>query len=142
MYKIIKTDDEELVNELHDQLFPDVPEMDGDDFWVVWDGDTPVGFAAGRASYAVGHWYMLTRAGVLKAHRGQGLQKRLIRVREAFAKREGYEGVLTYAANWNTPSIISLLKSGYFIYDPEVKAKGRGWKKKRRDGYVYLSRRL
>ena len=139
MYKIVKTTNEDLVQDLHDELFPGT-EFDGDDFWVVREGNTPVGFATGRAS-TVGHWYFLARAGVLKAHRGQGLQKRLIRVREAFAKREGYEGSLTYAANWNTPSIASLLKCGFVIYDPYDK-HGNKWKKSKRDGYVYLQHRF
>jgi GNAT superfamily N-acetyltransferase len=142
MYKIKRTTDREAVEELHLKLFGAEIPLDGTDWWLVWKTgeDEPVGFATGRPSTVKG-WYFLARAGVRKNERGQGLQKRLIRVRRAWAKKQGFVGVLTYAATWNSPSIVNLLKSGFTIYDPETCRKNK-WYPTKRNGFIYLKHRF
>ena len=87
-------------------------------WWIAWDGDTPVGFSA-LHEYEPGSWY-LARAGVLRSHRGRNLQVRLIRVREAYARRYGAKEMITYVAPGNMASANNLLKCGYRLYDPAL----------------------
>lgn len=86
-------------------------------WWLVHRGDEAIGFAGLYPSsqyYDAGY---MVRAGVLPAHRGHGLQRRLLRVREAKAKRKGWTCVVTdctdtvYSAN-------NLIAAGYKIFDP------------------------
>lgn len=63
----------------------------------------------------------LARCGVLKSHRGQGLQRRLIKAREAEAKAQGAKVILSYTASWNAHSMNSLFSCGYRAYVPETK---------------------
>lgn len=77
---------------------------------------------------------LLARVGVLRSHRGQGLQKRLIKAREAVAKAEGARVMLSYTASWNAPSMNSLFSCGYRAYMPELK-----WGS---DNAVYFQKRL
>lgn len=58
-------------------------------WWIAYDGELPVAFAGIAQSYRWGDAGYLCRAGVIRSHRGQGLQKRLIRIREAKARRLG-----------------------------------------------------
>lgn len=109
-------------------------------WWVVWCGEHPVGYAGLRPCKAevnrgIG---FLNRAGVLKEHRGKGLQKRLIRVRERAAAAAGMREVVTYVASWNCASINSLIACGYKTYCPDTKWGGTGavylWKKLTKKG--------
>jgi GNAT superfamily N-acetyltransferase len=141
MYHIRRTTDLEAVKRLHSRLFPKT-QLDGDAHWLVWEDKSPepVGFASARESTVKG-WLFLARAGVLPAHRGFGLQGRLIAVREKWARANGYKFSLTYVANWNSGSLINLLKAGYTVYDPGVK-KRKKLQLDPRDGYTYLHKKL
>jgi GNAT superfamily N-acetyltransferase len=142
MYQIRPTKDIEAVKELHTKLFGTKCSLDGTDHWLVWEQGKsyPVGFCSGRKSSVKG-WYFLARAGVLREARGKNLQQRLLRIRERRARTLGLVGCLTYVANWNSPSLVNLLKLRYTVYDPCIRVN-RKWKKEKRDGYLYLSRRL
>jgi GNAT superfamily N-acetyltransferase len=59
----------------------------------------------------------LCRAGVLESHRGRGLQKRLIRVRERKARKLGWTHVVTDTYE-NPASANSLIKCGFRSYLP------------------------
>jgi GNAT superfamily N-acetyltransferase len=59
----------------------------------------------------------LKRAGVLKAYRGQGLQRKLITVRERKARKLGLDTMVTDTTD-NPPSANSLIKAGYRIFEP------------------------
>lgn len=56
---------------------------------------------------------VLVRAGVAKPWRGCGLQKRLIKVRLAFARRAGCVRATTYTATKNVASQRSLIACGF-----------------------------
>lgn len=60
----------------------------------------------------------LIRAGVCKESRGHGLQKALIRVRVAAAKRLGLKSLVTYIVPWNPASGNALIRCGFRMYRP------------------------
>ena len=60
----------------------------------------------------------LKRAGVRLPHRGQGLQRRFVRVREAQARREGFSALVTDTSD-NPSSANNLIACGYRIYRPD-----------------------
>lgn len=92
-------------------------EKAGSVWWIVYDGKTPVGYAG------IKRWgstmAFLCRAGVLKEYRGRGLHARLLRVREAWAKRLGLKTLITYTAPFNLQSANNLIRSGFILYTPE-----------------------
>lgn len=98
----------------HDQPLP----PDEGAWWVAYDGASPVAFASVRPSAQFGDCGYLSRAGVLSSHRGRGLQKRLIRVREQYARRQGWRWLLTDTAPGNSPSANSLITCGFRLYTP------------------------
>ena len=89
----------------------------GSVWWVAYDGKTPVGYAG------IKRWgstmAFLCRAGVLKEARGQGLHRRLLRVREAWAKRLGIKTLITYTAPFNLQAANNLIRAGFVLYKPE-----------------------
>jgi GNAT superfamily N-acetyltransferase len=60
----------------------------------------------------------LCRAGVLQAHRGRGLQRQMIAVREAYARRMGLRELVTYVVPTNFASANSLIACGFRLYRP------------------------
>lgn len=87
-------------------------------WWIVYCKDTPVGFA-GLDECPDGTYFM-SRAGVLPAHRGKGLHKRLITIRLAYAKRLGTHEVWTYVEDVNVASKNNLLAKGFKPYYTSV----------------------
>jgi GNAT superfamily N-acetyltransferase len=86
-------------------------------WWIAYDGDSPVAFAAVMQSVRWSDAGYLNRAGVLTSHRGKGLQKRLIRVREAKARALGWNWLITDTRH-NPASANSLISCGYRIFLP------------------------
>ena len=103
------------------------PALEGSLWWIVWRGKEPVGYAGLRVCEGAPNLGLgfLSRAGVLRKHRGKGLQKRLIRAREAEARALGLKELVTYVAHWNCPSINSLAACGYKHYRPATKWGGK-----------------
>lgn len=87
--------------------------------WLAMDGDLVVGFAS-AGPVNLPRWLYLSGAGVIRSYRGHGLQRRMIAVREAAAKRAGCKLVVTYTARDNYPSANNLIRCGYRLYAPEV----------------------
>lgn len=86
-------------------------------WWLAFDGKEPVAFAGLSPSsqwHATGY---LCRAGVLESHRGKGLQKRLIQVRAAHARRLGWQWLVTDTRR-NPASANSLIACGFRMYEP------------------------
>jgi GNAT superfamily N-acetyltransferase len=86
-------------------------------WWIMYDGSMPVAFCG---LYKSPNWQgtgYLCRAGVLESHRGRGLQKRLIRVRERKARKLGWTHVVTDTYE-NPASANSLIKCGFRSYLP------------------------
>jgi GNAT superfamily N-acetyltransferase len=60
----------------------------------------------------------LHRAGVLPEARGHGLQRRLIRVREAWGRSQGAAIAYTYTSAGNIASSNNLIRCGYTMWAP------------------------
>ena len=55
---------------------------------------------------------------ILPEHRGNGLQRRLLKVRERKARQLGWTSVITDTTD-NVPSANNLIKAGYRLFEPE-----------------------
>ena len=113
----------ELIHELHDEVFGDsAPPVDPErgHWWLLYDVDGSrevAGFCGLTPTYSDPTIGYLKRAGVLPMHRGKGLQRRLVRVREARARRNGWTHIVTDTTD-NPPSANNLISCGYRIYRP------------------------
>lgn len=87
-------------------------------WWVVYDNDIPIGFASMVASFRWANTGYLNRSGVAPDHRGNGIQKKLIKVRESYAKRIGYTHLVS-DTRFNPPSANSLISCGFKTYEPK-----------------------
>ena len=114
-----KPENAALLNWLQLKILPsDIPADTSTGFWwVAFDADLPVGFASVRRSTSFTHTGYLSRAGVIYSHRGQGLQSRLIRVRQAKAASLGWTHLITDTLN-NPASANSLIRCGFKSYLP------------------------
>lgn len=93
----------------------------GDLWWVVYDGTQPVAYACTRPTPAWTPYWYLARVGVLKSHRGNGLQKKLIRLRCNAARRAGASHMVTDTRRDNYSSSNSLIATGFRLYEPETR---------------------
>lgn len=102
-------------------------------WWIAYEGQLPVAFAGVVRSFQWSDTGYMCRSGVLRSHRGKGLQKRLIRVREAKARRLGWNWLISDTYK-NPPSANSLIACGYRTFTPS-----RPWGF---DGAIYWRKRL
>lgn len=86
-------------------------------YWVGFDDQKPVAFCIASPSVRWSDTVYLARSGVLPSHRGQRLQKRMISIRERWARRNGYVWAITDTAE-NPASANSLISMGYRMFDP------------------------
>jgi len=101
-------------------------------WWVLYCDDQPIGFCSLRPSAYWLDTLYLCRAGVLPQYRGKGLQKRLIRVRERYAKRLNVNWLISDTYN-NPASTNSLIRCGFQMYIPTKKYGAEGtcyWRKR------------
>ena len=113
---------------LDEICFPDDHRINPADslWWIAWHGKQPVAYAGLRLCRDPQNLGLafLCRVGVIPEHRGRGLQKRLIRVRENAARKLAVTELITYCVPWNYPSINSLISCGYKFYRPGTKWGG------------------
>lgn len=97
-------------------------------WWIAYDGfDEPAGFCGMVESvHFPGKRGYLCHAGVLPEHRGRGLQKRMIRVRLAAARRLGWGSVVSDTLEGNAVSANNLIECGFRMYEPVVKYAAAG----------------
>jgi GNAT superfamily N-acetyltransferase len=88
-------------------------------FWVGLDETQWVCFCLVKPSEQWVDTAYLARAGVLAAWRGQGLQRRMIRVREAWARKRGYRWMISDTTD-NVPSSNNLMRCGYKLIEPSA----------------------
>lgn len=107
------------IRELHARVFPNDVEPDWPDaqWWTAERGSQAIAFAGIQQSKRWRDAGYLVRAGVVPSARGQGLQRRLIRVREGYARRMGWRWIVT-ATLHNPASANSLIASGFRLYEP------------------------
>jgi RimJ/RimL family protein N-acetyltransferase len=95
---------------------------DWQDWWLVLNGDDLVGFAG--AEHVTHEEATLCRAGIFKKYQGQGLHRRMIQVRERWARKLGYGVVTTYTMADNLKSANNFIRMGYRLYEPKHPVKG------------------
>jgi GNAT superfamily N-acetyltransferase len=97
----------------------DIPQKPNSGYWWLCytDAGIPIGFAGMVASVRWEETGYLSRAGILPQHQGQGLQKRLIKVRIAKAKTLGWKYLLSDTSE-NPASANSLISCGFKMYEP------------------------
>ena len=113
-------DIKDVLDSLDKELFYDSPlcQKYGSWWWIAYDGEKPVAFA-GLTPYPVNKTVFLSRCGVIKSYRGLGLQRKLIKKREAIAIKEGYSRIITYTSYDNIKSANNLIGCGYKLYTPK-----------------------
>lgn len=102
-------------------------------WWIAYEGEMPIGFAGVVQSVRWSDTGYMCRSGVLRTHRGKGVQKRLIRVREMKARQLGWNWLITDTFN-NPPSANSLISCGYRTFTPS-----KPWAF---DGAIYWRKKL
>ena len=110
----------DILAKLHQRTFGDSaeqPDVSRGHWWLVYYEKEPIAFAGLTPSQLGFNCGYLKRVGVLPAHRGNGLQRRLVRVREARARRNGWKRVITDTTE-NVPSANSLIRAGYRMFRP------------------------
>jgi GNAT superfamily N-acetyltransferase len=86
-------------------------------YWIGYEDNKPVAFCVLAPSRRWADTVYLARAGVIETHRGQGLQKRMIQIRNAYAKRKGYTWAVTDTTD-NPASSNSLISKGFKLFTP------------------------
>lgn len=113
-----------LIGRLDQQLFPEDDHLDAIEFhrgawWIGWCEDIPIAYCGVREWYS--NRVFMARAGVVQAQRGQGLQRRMLKLREGHAvKQWGASRALTYTHPRNVASNNNLIRSGYLQWEPEA----------------------
>ena len=86
-------------------------------WWLGHDNTQPVAFCLLEPSNQWQDTAYLARSGVLQNWRGQGLQKKMITLRERYAKKLGYTWIISDTTD-NPPSANSLARKGYQMFEP------------------------
>jgi len=95
-------------------------------WWITYDEE------GHPAAYAGISGVYLCRAGVMPSDRGRGLQRRLLSVRERFARKTGLTVLITDTVDHNPASVNNLIHRGFVQYLPAEPWKGKGslyWQK-------------
>lgn len=112
---------EQTIHALHSQTssFPAIESgaFERGYWWLAYFLDEPVAFAGLVPSASWENVGYLKRAGVLPEHRGHGLQRRLMRVRENKAKRLGWTHIISDCTD-NLHSANNFIRCGYQLYQP------------------------
>lgn len=109
-----------ILDRLQLQCLPgDIPQKSSSGYWWLCytDAGMPIGFAGMVSSVRWEQTGYLSRAGILPQHQGQGLQKRLIKVRVTKAKQLGWRYLLSDTSE-NPASANSLISCGFKMYEP------------------------
>lgn len=123
MYRIKRIDGRDHATDLGDMqevCFPGDSRYDPEQgyWWAAFDSyDDAVGFGLLIPSDTRKRTGYLALAGVLPAHRGQGLQLRLIKVRLSHARCLGMVACVTETTD-NPPSANNLIRAGMMTYRP------------------------
>jgi len=89
-------------------------------WWFVYCAGERVGYAGLKIMSGINKGIaFLSRCGILPEHRGNGLQRKLIRVRLAAAKKALCDYVITYTLRTNLNSANNLIAYGFRMYIPE-----------------------
>ena len=101
-------------------------------WWVAYRKDTLVGFSCLSPSQQMEDGIYLGRCGVLKAYRGYGIQRQMIRLRVQWARRHEYRWAVSDTTD-NIPSANNLISCGFRLYVPKIQysfVRTLYWKKR------------
>jgi GNAT superfamily N-acetyltransferase len=101
-------------------------------WWVAYHKNVAVGFSCLSPSQQMEDGIYLGRCGVVKAYRGRGIQRQMIRWRVQWAKRYGYKWAVSDTTD-NIPSANNLISCGFRLYTPKVTysfARALYWRKR------------
>ena len=101
-------------------------------WWVAYRKDTPIGFSCLSPSQQMEDGIYLGRCGVLKAYRGYGIQRQMIRLRVQWARRHEYRWAVSDTTD-NIPSANNLISCGFRLYTPKIAysfARALYWRKR------------
>jgi hypothetical protein len=114
----------ELLTELHLHTFggaeeAPLPLWENGHWWIGWEqrSATPAAFCGITQSILGPGIGYHKRAGVVKGHYGNGLQRRMIRLRERKARSLGFTQIVTDTTN-NWRSANNLIAEGYRLWAP------------------------
>ncbi|MGZ5095551.1 MAG: GNAT family N-acetyltransferase [Burkholderiales bacterium] len=94
------------------------PDFEEGHWWIAYYDDEPVAFIGITQSKLGPHVGYFLRVGVVPAHRGKGLQRRLMRVMEARAKKNGWMRIVSDTRN-NNYSANNIIAAGYRLFSPD-----------------------
>lgn len=117
----------DILRRLETAIFPEDEKVNFSDgvWWIARDEmGEPVGFCGLTTFPKDNNFVFFKRAGVLYAHRGKRLHKRLIQIRLAWARKHGYDQAITYTLLSNPSSGNNLAKAGFKLYRPDNKWAG------------------
>lgn len=86
-------------------------------WWIAFAGKEEAAFGGINPAATLLNAGYLCRAGVLPKFQGHGLQKRLIRTRVNYARKQGWDTVITDTRR-NPASSNSLISCGFKVYKP------------------------
>lgn len=126
MYKIREVDgaDDEIADHLRDlhklTFFGEapIPNFEEGHWWIGWLGKEPVSFASMIPSDRYQRAGYFKRVGVLRAHRGHGLQLRHMRALESRARRIGWRKIISDTTD-NPHSGNNFIAAGYWLLKPD-----------------------
>lgn len=124
MYRIREVDAEECayaLRELHEYTFDGgepVPDFSDGYWWIAYYHQAEAGFIGIKQSILAPNVGYFIRVGVLHLHRGQGLQRRLMRAMEQKAKKVGWTRIVSDTRK-NPHSANNIIAAGYRMFEPE-----------------------
>jgi len=123
-FSVRRTDSVDKVIELFFTISPDDdwPGRDNSVYWLMHLDKEPCGLTI--ATPVDKDTIYAAYSGILPGVRGKGLGRRLIAVREKWARAQGYKHVVTYTLTTNGSSMYNLFKCGYKVYDPAYPYQG------------------
>lgn len=140
-----RAEDEALILRLDKICFPiDAPLAFAGAHWFIgWDGDEPAAYCAWKTvehdRVPVGFHY---RGGVLPDHRGRGLQRQMLRLREEEMRRHGLAKAVTYTDADGAASMRNLIAEGYRPYAPTPDTTLSGIGRLGRVGFVHWEKTI
>jgi GNAT superfamily N-acetyltransferase len=121
--RIVDTSDDDVAKslaDLHRLTFFDaaaMPTFDLGAWWLAYQDRDAVAFAGVMPSTHVRNGGYFSRVGVLRRHRGRGLQRKLMAVVEARGRRIGWDSIVSDTTD-NPVSANNFIQAGYRLFEP------------------------
>jgi GNAT superfamily N-acetyltransferase len=142
--RAISREDAALIAQMDVVCFPiDTPATFAGAHWSIgWDGEKPAAYCAWKMvehDQPVGLHY---RGGVMPDWRGRGLQRQMLRLREAEMREQGLRKAVTYTDADGAASMRNLIAEGYRPYVPTPTTTLSGLGRLGRVGFVHWEKKL